>query len=61
MYAEVHYAVIYYENEKAKPVYYLVQLVDLDDPNYQRWERLPERQEVASDPTLARAIGCDVG
>jgi len=36
LYAEVHYAVIYYENEKAKPVYYLVQLVDLDDPNYQR-------------------------
>ena len=33
LYVEVHYAVIEYENEKAMPAYYFVQLVDSDDPN----------------------------
>ena len=32
-YVEVHCAVIEYENEKAMPAYYFVQLVDSDDPN----------------------------
>ena len=35
LYVEVHYAVIEYENKKIKPAYYLVQLVDLGDPNDQ--------------------------
>ena len=35
LYVEVHCAVIKYENEKAKSAHYLIQLVDLDDPNNQ--------------------------
>jgi len=33
LYAEVHCAVIEYENEKSKAFHYLVKLVDLDDVN----------------------------
>jgi len=36
LYVEVHYTVIEYKNEKAKSAHYLVQLVDLDDPNDQQ-------------------------
>ena len=33
---EVYSALIEYENEKAKPAQYLVQIIDCDDPNDQR-------------------------
>lgn len=42
LYIEVHYVVIEYENKKPKSTYYLVQLVDLDNPNNQRQERFSE-------------------
>ena len=32
---EVHCIVIEYENEKAKPTHYLIQLIDLKDPHDQ--------------------------
>ena len=32
LYLEVHCALIEYENEKTKPAYYLIQIVDYDDP-----------------------------
>jgi len=32
---EVHYAVIEYENRKAKPANYLVQFIDIEEPNDQ--------------------------
>jgi len=57
LYVEVHCAIIEYENEKVKPVHYLVQTVDLDDPNDQRRKWFSERQELDSDPALARVIG----
>jgi len=53
----VHCTVIEYENKNAKPAYYLVQLVDLDDPNGQWQEWFLEPQEVVTDPALAKAIG----
>jgi len=37
-YVEVHCVIIDYANGKAKPIHYLVQLVDLDNPNYQQQE-----------------------
>jgi len=49
-------AIIDYENAKVKPVDYLVQIIDLNDPNDQQQKRFPKRQELVSDPTLARAI-----
>jgi len=42
LYVEVHCIVLEYENEKAKVVHYLVQLVDLDDPNDQQQEWFPQ-------------------
>ena len=33
---KIYSALIEYENEKAKPTYYLVQIVDCDDPQDQR-------------------------
>jgi len=33
---EIYSALIEYENEKAKPVHYLIEIVDCDDPNDQR-------------------------
>ena len=54
---EVHYAVIEYENRKAKPANYLVQFIDIEEPNDQWQEWFPERQ-VVGDPSLTRAIGC---
>jgi len=36
LYVKVHYALIEYENVKAKPTHYLVQLVDLDNPRDQQ-------------------------
>jgi len=33
LYVEVHCALIAYENEKAKLAYYLVQIVDFDNPD----------------------------
>jgi len=38
LYVEVNCTVIECENETVKPTYYLIQLVDLDDHNYQRQE-----------------------
>jgi len=43
--------------KKVKPVYYLIQLIDLEDPNDQRQQWFLERQEVVTDLALARAIG----
>jgi len=57
LYVEVHCAVIEYKNEKTKPVHYLIQIVDFDDPNYQRQEWSPKRWELVTDPALTRAIG----
>ena len=42
LYVEVHYTLIEHENGKAKPTYYLVQIVHLDDPNAQWQEWFPE-------------------
>jgi len=56
LYVEVHCALIEYENRKAKPAHYLVQLVHFDDPNYQRQEWLLEQWELVTVPTLAIAI-----
>jgi len=54
----VHFTLIEYENGKAKPAHYLIQIMDFDDRNDQRQERRSlERRELATDPTLARAIG----
>jgi len=49
-------AVIEYENEKGKPAYYLIRLIDLEDHDGQQQEWFPERQGVVIDSTLARAI-----
>ena len=57
MHVQVHCAIIEYQNGKAKPANYLVQLVDLFNPNYEWQERFSEWQEVVSDHALARAIG----
>ena len=54
---EVYCAVVGYEDGKAKIAYYLIRLTDLEDLDDQRQESFPERQEVVTDPTLARAIG----
>ena len=43
--------------KKVKPVYYLIQLIDLEDPSDQRQQWFLERQEVVIDLALARAIG----
>ena len=40
-YVELRCAVIEYENRNTKPAEFLVQLVDLDDPNDQRQEWFP--------------------
>jgi len=57
LYVEVHYVLIKHENGKAKPTHDLVQIIDLDEPNDQRREWFLERQELVSDPTLAKDIG----
>ena len=55
---EVHSALIKYENEKAKPAHYLIQIVDYDDLNDQQREWVSELPtHLVTDPTLARAIG----
>ena len=55
---EVYSVLIEYENEKAKPVHYLVQLVDGDDPSDQRQNWIHrDLVNVVIDPALARAIG----
>ena len=51
---KVHYALIEYENRKAKPAHFLVQ-IDFDDPNDQRQKWFSERRQLVTDPTLARA------
>ena len=38
LYLEVHYALIEYKNDKAKPAHCLVQIVDYDDPCDQQQE-----------------------
>ena len=40
-----------------KPAHYLIRLTDLENLDDQRQEWFPERKEVATDPTLARATG----
>ena len=42
LYVEVHYAIIEYENGKAKLAHYPVQLVGLDDPNDKRQGWFPK-------------------
>ena len=56
LYVEVHCALIEYENGKAKPAHYLVQLVDLVNPRYRQQEWFPEWHELLTDPALSRAI-----
>jgi len=55
--AELHSAIIEYENGKAKPGHYFIRLTDLGDPDDQRQEWFLKRLEVVTDPTLARVIG----
>ena len=38
LYVEVHCALVEYENGKAKPAHYLIQIVDYSDPYHQRQE-----------------------
>ena len=54
---EIYSALIEYENGKAKPAYYLVQIVDCDNLNDQRqnWI-LGDSVHIVIDPALARAI-----
>jgi len=40
---EIHFAVIEYENKKAKPAHYLIRLTDLEDLDEQRQEWFPKR------------------
>ena len=42
LHVEVHCVVIEYENGKVKPAHYLIQIVDLNDPNDQQQERFSE-------------------
>ena len=57
LYVEEHCALIKYENRKVKPTYYLIQIVDYDDP-YSHWQEwFSDRQELGTDSALARAIG----
>ena len=56
LHIKVHCAVIEYENGKAKAANYLIQLVDLDDPNYQQQEWFSEWQEVVGNLTLRKVI-----
>ena len=54
---EVYSASIEYENEKAKPAHYLIQIVDCNDLNNQRREWVSELPTyLVTDPTVARAI-----
>ena len=48
---------IEYENEKAKPAHYLIQIVDYDDLDNQRQEWVSERRKLVTNPAWARAIG----
>ena len=55
---KVYSALIEYENEKAKPTHYLIQIVDYDDLEDQRQECISELPtHLITDPALARAIG----
>ena len=38
LHVEMHCAIIEYENVKGKPAHYLIQIVDLYDPNDQQYE-----------------------
>ena len=42
LYVEVHCTLIEYENRKAKPTNYLIQIVDFNDPNDRLQEWFPE-------------------
>ena len=42
---------MHYENEKAKPTHYLIQIVDYDDLYGQRQEWAPKLWELTTDPT----------
>jgi len=53
----VYSTLIEYENGKAKPIHYLIQIVDYDDLYDQRREWVPEQWKLITDPALARAIG----
>ena len=46
---EVHCVLIEYENQKAKLVHFLIQLIDLEEPNDQRQELFSEREEVVGE------------
>ena len=55
---EIYSALIENENGKAKPTYYLVQIVDCDDPNDQRQNWIHgDPLHIVTDLALARAIG----
>jgi len=47
---EIRCALMKYENEKAKPAHYLVQIVDLDNPKDQQQEWFSKQHELVSDP-----------
>ena len=54
---EMYSALVEYENEKAKPAHYLIQIIEYDDLDDQRQEWAPERWELVINPALARSIG----
>ena len=55
---EVYRTLIEYENGKAKPAHYLVQIVDCDDLNDQRQNWIHRNPvHLVTDPALSRAIG----
>ena len=54
----VYSILIEYENGKAKPAHYLVQIVDCNNPNDQRQNWIHGNPiHIVTDPALARAIG----
>jgi len=55
LHIELHYAKLN-KNGRVKLAHYLVQLINLDEPN-DRWKQwFPKRQGIVSDPILARGI-----
>jgi len=55
---DVYSALIEYENEKAKPAHYLIQIVDCDDLNDQRQSWVHENPvHLVTDPALSKTVG----
>lgn len=55
---EVYSALIEYENGRAKPAHYLIQIIDCDDLNDQRQEWIPRGPvHLVIEHALSRVIG----